>query len=320
MPAGGWTHARYVELIGWIAVAIAGSITLTQAFGWTETRAVAVAKSLTPYLGLVLLPVAALALWGRRLTLTITCVAVGFGILVLATPLAFPDDQAEPIDGATGLRVAALNLLYTNNRSGAVAEKLTTLSPDVIVFSEYTTSHQAILQASDLADDYPYRIDRIAPGGVGIAVWSRDASIVEEYPDTYNHSLDVIVEGPDGDIRIVALHVPTPFNSFENWQRDLHTVGRIGRDAATPTLVVGDLNASYWHPDFRDLLDTGFVDAHIANGEGFSTSWPTDMVVPPFVRLDHALTTGGLVSTDVVDFEIPGSDHRGFVVTVAPTH
>ena len=84
-------------------------------------------------------------------------------------------------------------------------------------------------------------------------------------------------------------------------------------------MVVGDLNSSYWHPDFRDLLDAGFVDAHIANGKGFSASWPTDMIGPAFVRLDHALTTGGLVSTDVADFEIPGSDHRGFVVTVAPT-
>jgi len=67
------------------------------------------------------------------------------------------------------------------------------------------------------------------------------------------------------------------------------------------------------------LLDAGLVEAHIAHGRGFSASWPTDQIVPAFVRLDHALTTAGLVSTDVADFEIPGSDHRGFVVTVAPT-
>jgi endonuclease/exonuclease/phosphatase (EEP) superfamily protein YafD len=114
--------------------------------------------------------------------------------------------------------------------------------------------------------------------------------------------------------------VPTPLISFENWQRDLATAARIGSDATSPTLVIGDLNASYWHPDFRELLDAGLVDAHIAQGQGFSSSWPVGRTIPPaFVRLDHALTTAGLVSTDVVDFEIPGSDHRGFVVTVAPT-
>ena len=67
------------------------------------------------------------------------------------------------------------------------------------------------------------------------------------------------------------------------------------------------------------MLDAGFVDAHTANGAGFSTSWPTTWPIPPFVRLDHALTTGGLVATDVEDFDVAGSDHLGMVVTVAPT-
>ena len=35
-----------------------------------------------------------------------------------------------------------------------------------------------------------------------------------------------------------------------------------------------------------------------------------------FVRLDHALTAHGLRSTAIEDFAVPGSDHRGFVVTV----
>jgi endonuclease/exonuclease/phosphatase (EEP) superfamily protein YafD len=117
---------------------------------------------------------------------------------------------------------------------------------------------------------------------------------------------------------VVAMHVPTPLVAFEAWRRDLHTAEQIGRDATGPTMVIGDFNATYWHPDFRRLLDAGFVDAHTASGQGFSTSWPTDSLVPPFVRLDHALTIGGLVATEVDDFEIPGSDHRGFVVTVSP--
>jgi endonuclease/exonuclease/phosphatase (EEP) superfamily protein YafD len=84
-------------------------------------------------------------------------------------------------------------------------------------------------------------------------------------------------------------------------------------------LVIGDFNASYWHPDFRRVLDAGFVAAHTATGSGFSTSWPTTWPIPPFVRLDHALTTGGLVATEVEDFDVAGSDHLGMIVTVAPT-
>jgi endonuclease/exonuclease/phosphatase family metal-dependent hydrolase len=143
--------------------------------------------------------------------------------------------------------------------------------------------------------------------------------IVHEHPDTYTHSVDLTVKGPDGDVRIVAMHMPTPLNSFGNWQRDLRTAARIGRDATSPMMVIGDLNSSYWHPDFRRLLDAKLVDAHAALGKGFSTSWPTGKSFPPFVQLDHALTNRGLVATEIHDVAIPGSDHRGFVVTVAPT-
>ena len=53
-------------------------------------------------------------------------------------------------------------------------------------------------------------------------------------------------------------------------------------------------------------------------GSGWSTSWSTDEFVPSFVRLDHALTGNGLVSTDVDDFRLTGSDHTAFVVTIKP--
>jgi endonuclease/exonuclease/phosphatase (EEP) superfamily protein YafD len=307
-----------LELIGWAIVALVGAVALTQAFGWAGTRNVAVIQSLMPYLGLVVVPIALVALWRRRLRLATVCAAIGFGILVLAAPLAFPDEQAEPIADAAGLRVASVNLLYRNDRIEDVADTLADLSPDVIVFSEYTAEHQAALQSSDLADGYLYRIDRSGQLAGGVAVWSRTPVVVGEHPDTYNYSFDLTVEGPDGPVRVIALHAPTPLMSFENWRRDLRTAADIGRSASGPTMVVGDFNASYWHPDFRRMLDAGLVDAHTALGKGFSTSWPMDRLLPPFVRLDHALTTSDLVSTEITDFEIPGSDHRGFVVTVVP--
>ena len=92
------------------------------------------------------------------------------------------------------------------------------------MFNEYTAEHQSTLQGSPLADDYRYRIDR-TDQYAGIALWSREPVTIAEPPDTYNNSLDVTVEGPDGDVRLVAMHVPTPLISFEDWQRDLHTVG-----------------------------------------------------------------------------------------------
>jgi len=65
------------------------------------------------------------------------------------------------------------------------------------------------------------------------------------------------------------------------------------------------------------LLDGHWRDAHEAVGRGLSTSWSTLGLVPSFVRLDHALVDHRLVVCDVADFTVTGSDHRGFVVTIA---
>ena len=242
----------------------------------------------------------------------------GHVVSVLATPLAVPNDAPDAVDGATGLRIASLNLLYRNDRVREVADELEVLAPDVIVLSEYTPEHQAVFESHPLVERYPHRVDRTGQYAGGIAIWSRTPVVVAEHPDTATYSIDLAVDGPDGPVRVVAMHVPTPLDNFSGWTSDLSIAKDIGRNVDGPTVLIGDLNASYWHPGFRRLLDVGFVDAHTAAGKGFSASWPTDQFFPPFVRLDHALTTGGLVATDVDDFEIPGSDHRGLVVTVAP--
>ena len=307
-----------IELAAWTTVAVIGVITLTQALGWAITPLVVVAQSLTPYLGVVVVVVALVALWTRRLLLVTIAAAIGFGIVVLGAPLAFPGEQPDPIDGAVGLEVASMNLLFSNDRIGDVAEQMDQLTADVIVFTEYTAQHQEVLLASPAAERYPHRTDRAGPRGEGVAIWSTMPVEVAERPDTDSTSVDVTVSGPDGDIRVIAVHFPTPLDDFASWSHDLRTATEIGRTADGPTLLIGDLNASYWHPDFRRVLDAGFVNAHTATGAGFSTSWPTTWPIPPFVRLDHALTTGGLVATDVEDFDVAGSDHLGMIVTVAP--
>jgi endonuclease/exonuclease/phosphatase (EEP) superfamily protein YafD len=305
--------------VAWTVVAGIGAIALTQAFGWAVTPLVVVAQSLTPYLGIVVVVVAVVALWGRRLVMATVAAAVGVGIVGLGTPLAFPGEQPDPVDAATGLEVASVNLLFTNDRIADVAEQMDELTADVIVFTEYTEEHQAALLASPFAERYPYRTDRAGPRGDGDAIWSTMPVEAAEYPDTDSTSIDVTVAGPDGAVRVVGVHLRTPLDDFTSWRQDLRAAAEIGRTVDGPTLLIGDFNASYWHPDFRHVLDAGFVDAHTATDAGFSTSWPTTWPIPPFVRLDHALTTGGLVATDVEDFDVAGSDHLGMIVTVAPT-
>ena len=305
------------EILAWIVTAVVGLLVLTQAAGLDGSRLVATAQALTPHLVAVVALPAVVGLWRRWHAVALTSSLVGLGLIVLAIPMVAPPGQPRPVDDATPVRVGAANLLYLNDRIDEVAAALGALDLDVVVLSEFTAEHRAVLDADPLVASFPFREERVGLDAGGVAVWSRFALDVSEPPDTVNYTVDVEVDAPDGAFRLLAVHPPTPVYDFDGWTRDLAVIGEAAEDD-TATLLIGDFNASYWHPAFRDLLARGFVDAHMAAGRGFSASWPTDRSFPPFVRLDHALTDAGLVSIDVEDFDIPGSDHAGLVVSVVP--
>jgi len=306
-----------VEAALWIVVAGVGSLVMTQAVGWKAGRAVAAAQSFTPHVSLLLVPVIGYAIASRWFVLAGVAGTALLGVAVLTAPLAFPGGQPDARAGSSGVRIAVVNLLYGNGQVNEVADVLTGQSADLIVFTEYTAEHQAVLLAHSLVDDFPHReeLDGLFAGGT--AVWSRHPLTPLPNAEMTNYDVDVSVDGPDGTFRLWAIHPAFPFNP--GWTGDLDTVARRAPTIEAPLVVAGDFNASYWHPAFRDILGTGLTDAHIALGRGWSTSWPTDRWHPSFVRIDHALTNEGMVATAVSDFDVPGSDHRGFVVTVAPT-
>jgi endonuclease/exonuclease/phosphatase (EEP) superfamily protein YafD len=309
---------RALRLAAWLVVATVGVVMLTQAFGWSGTRLVAVLQTLTPYLIVIMAPIAIVAMRRGQPRLAFTAGLIGASGVLMAGPLVFGPSQPPARDAAIGVTVASVNLLYTNETIGDSADVLVSQDADVIVFSEYTAEFQAVLTAHRLSDEFPFRIERDGLQAGGIAIWSRFPLREQERLATTNYSIDAVVDGPDGSFSMVGIHPPAPVFDFDAWKHDLELLRARAADATSPTLLIGDVNASYWHPMFRDLLSEDFVDAHMAHGNGFSTSWPNGDWRPRFVRLDHALTGRGLVSTGVDDFDVPGSDHLGFIVTVAP--
>lgn len=217
------------------------------------------------------------------------------------------------------MRVASVNLLYDNASVGDVADDLANRQLDVVVFIEYTAEHEDVLGAHPLAQQFPYRLDHNNPRARGMAVWSRYPIVDPARPSATTFGINVNIDGPDGEMRILGVHPPTPVWDYSTWSGALELIGERATRNGPPTLIVGDFNATYWNPAFRSLLDVGFVDAHMAIGNPLARSWPTDKLLPPFVQIDHALIGPGLTATAIEDFDVPGSDHRGFVVTVAPT-
>jgi endonuclease/exonuclease/phosphatase (EEP) superfamily protein YafD len=80
-------------------------------------------------------------------------------------------------------------------------------------------------------------------------------------------------------------------------------------------IVAGDVNSTADMREFRQLLGNGYNDASEQAGAGMTATFPADVLLPPFLGIDHILTrecTATLVRTVTV----PGSDHRAMVADI----
>lgn len=113
------------------------------------------------------------------------------------------------------------------------------------------------------------------------------------------------------------MHIPPPLDDRHHaiWAEMLDELRRWA--TRHRAVLMGDFNATADHARFRRLEASGFSDA--LDGTGWSATWPAGRLVPPLLRLDHALLSQGLTPRSAGTLSIPGSDHRGVVVDIAPT-
>ncbi len=67
---------------------------------------------------------------------------------------------------------------------------------------------------------------------------------------------------------------------------------------------------------FRDLLTTGYRDAVNQTGAGFMPTYSPHPWIPPVIAIDHVLTRNSAVQS-IHSVDVPGSDHRALLATVA---
>jgi endonuclease/exonuclease/phosphatase (EEP) superfamily protein YafD len=310
-----------VDALGWVITAIVGTLLLTQLLPVWRNRPVIALHSFT----LQLMPLAPLGLVvsiaAQNLLMGIVALVQCAACGVLVNPV-FRSRGSKVEVGS--LRVAQANVLFKNEAHASTAARaIAAHDADVVVLTEFAPVHEVPFE-EELGARYEHRVSLPAANAGGIAVWSRipfvDAATENQLG---REAVVVTVCAHDEPIRIVAVHpfAPTTRQRLADWVPGIRKAGRLAASPGPPTMIIGDLNASRWHPPLRELLNDGWTDAHEAVGKGFTPSWPTDgrHGLRPFMRLDHALLDHRLGVADVADFEIPGSDHRGFVVTVAPT-
>ena len=315
---------RLAETAAWAVAGAAGAVALTQAAGRTPTPLAAVGQALTPALAAATLPALGIGIVRGRGGLVGLAAAGGCGLAaVIAPAIRRSRPGAVRAVAASTLSIAHANLLFTNERrAGDAARHLFGLGADVLALSEFTHHHARVLASTAGAERYVHRFSEPHEGPQGIAVWSTvPLHDVVTQPLTRRPGVVAEVGAPWGRVRLVLAHPdpPTEWRWLVNWDPSLRMIHAVASAPGPPTVIVADLNACRWHPPLRQLLARGWRDAHEQAGRGLSVSWPVGRLVRPFVRLDHALIGAELDVVAVTDSNVPGSDHRGFMVTVAPT-
>jgi endonuclease/exonuclease/phosphatase (EEP) superfamily protein YafD len=335
--SGAWLVAW---LVAWLAVAVLGLVVLSQAVGRTPIAPVYALQALTPYLLAPSVGLAVVALLRGRRLMAGTSACITAGLLWLVVPVALHGGtpwSAPP--GAPTFTIVHSNAYFRTGEPAAAAAALLDEDADVIAVTEQSPQLEAALAAAGVDERYPFRVGSSSELRNGVSLYSRlpfvEASVRDiggqpaidatiNTNSTGTNSTGVNSTGTnstgtnDGIVRVLVVH-PLPGvdrAALGELRRGLALIDAVGRADTLPTVVVGDFNASRWHPDFRRLLQH-WTDAHGSLGHGLSVSWPAHWVLPPFVRLDHALMDDGVTALAVHDVDVPGSDHRGFTVTLA---
>lgn len=308
----------WLTWFGFAVVVVSAFILFTQFAHWSRLRIVGILQS-TNVPGtaiLTVIAVAALAAGRFWLALAALVVAAVAAVTVIRAlrPTVGPGRFHEP---ALTVRIVSSNILYRNHDIVEAADVINSVDADIVFLCEYGAAVHEALAGHPLRVDRPHRLEDPREKGAGSAVWSRlpivDADPAKEGRDTVTATVD----GPFGLLSVLAVHPDTPVHDAKLWRSGLRLIRERAARIRRPLLAIGDFNATYWHPLYADLRSDGLADEHIELGQGWSVSWPTHELVPPWVRLDHVLTGNGLRAVNLEDLDVPGSDHAAMVVDVA---
>ncbi len=220
-------------------------------------------------------------------------------------------------DDPVRVRIASINVLYSNQHFQRVADFIHHEHPDAVVLVEMNPAWRRAL--ANVASGFAYRYETYGSGDRGVNLWSRlpmkDASVlpieVRQEP-----AIQATLTTPQGrSLRLFGVHASWPMTPPWAARRN-HQLVLLAREAhastALPLVIVGDLNVSPFSPHFRQLLaDGGLWSA--ADGFGWQPTWPSSLL-PAGIQIDHALVSGALTVQRFRRGDRDGSDHRPIVV------
>jgi endonuclease/exonuclease/phosphatase (EEP) superfamily protein YafD len=241
--------------------------------------------------------------------------------IVIQLPL-FIGDKSDAY--GVHLRIMTANV-YLGQADAESVVATAIASADVLGVEELTPEEVERMGKAGLDRVFPYRALDARDYASGGGLWSR-------YPITESHHIDgyklamvsarIRIDSVAVNPTVVVAHLSGPWpQPIDDWVGDLKrmrgTMQQVSGAADGGCVVVaGDFNSTLDMRPFRNMLGEGFRDGVEQAGAGFMPTYPGNSKVPPFMAIDHVLTSR-CTATSAQIVGLPGSDHRGLVASVA---
>ncbi|ACY16662.1 endonuclease/exonuclease/phosphatase family protein [Haliangium ochraceum] len=127
---------------------------------------------------------------------------------------------------------------------------------------------------------------------------------------------EVVLRRGDSEVAVLAVHPPAPLGAELAAERDaqLAAAAEWVAGQTRPSVVVGDMNATYWSHPLRGLLARGLRSSQ--RGFGLQPTWPRSLW-PLRIPIDQLLHSRELRTMGRSTGPFLGSDHRPLHVTLA---
>ena len=252
---------------------------------------------------------AALGRWWRAAVLPLVLVVAAAAIVVV--PRLTDELVARPAGPV--LRVLSANVLLDAADPAALAATITRTDADVVALPE--ASGRYARELAGRLDGYEVVTDpRLGSRQPSTPLVIRSSLQPAREPGPHDVSNDPVaarIRLGGHQLTVIGVHTTAPWPGREpTWSSDLAALAtRCTR--TTPTVLLGDFNATSDHSGFRGLTDAGCTDVGAAAGDGLVGTWPQRAPRALGAVLDHVLLAGaGLGATAYSVIDSPGSDHR----------
>jgi endonuclease/exonuclease/phosphatase (EEP) superfamily protein YafD len=237
----------------------------------------------------------------------------------------FTGDNPAPADGATPLVVMTTNFYAGEADAAEVVRAAEARDVGLLVVNEITFGTLAEMEEAGIDELLPYRIGEPSGGVDGTMVFSRTPLGEATRLATTFESWQVSVGEGDDALTLLAVHpvAPVPPAGSSTWRAEHETLLAAAEESGA-ALVLGDLNASPDHAVMRAWDDAGYRDSLELVNAGWSPTWPSNgltpvpgVQLPTLIQIDHVLVASALAVTGSSTVDVPGTDHRAVVATVA---